>query len=322
MPKLRSTRPLGLRRVGQDESDVELAQRPVDDGLGSLDIALLQRDPGHRTGPLPEVAGLVGVEGHGASPAPQVVDGNLPVGGTVIAGAEAGHEQPVGGVIMHLDERESPRDPVLEPGVLGAIPLDQLAEGGPARSCLAVPRPLRLRLPDSVLDHPQPQRGGLHHPRCLGVPSQVFGQQGGSEVPVQRVPGSLQRPCTHLRRLRSVGRPTPQSVRHHRVTLFLPCTPQAPEVPGTHSDQLSPAARRDQALLHLVQHRQSISLPLAQRQHLLHRLESVRPYSANKIRKRTFLFQPNRTFLFQWYTRVSTPLWTPYLPDRLCSATT
>jgi hypothetical protein len=109
---------LGLRRVSQDETDVEFAQRSADDGLCPLDVTLLQGDPGHGPGPLAEVTGLVGVKGHRASPAPQVVDGDLAVGCPVVAGKEAGHEQPIRGIVVHLDECEELWPPVLEPGML------------------------------------------------------------------------------------------------------------------------------------------------------------------------------------------------------------
>ena len=58
---------------------------------------------------------------------------------------------------------------------------------------------------------------------------------------------------------------------------------------------------RDRLVSYVPKHRCPVDLSLAQCQHLLPRRESSALPHANKLRKRTFLFQPNRTFLFQTY---------------------
>ena len=155
---------LGLGRVCEDQLDVELTQGLANNGLGTLGVALFERDGRDRPGPLAKVARLVGVEGDGTAMAAQVVDGDLPVGCSRVAWDETGHHELVRGIVMHLNEHEAASSAVLEPGVLGAVPLDELAEGRPARSGLAMPRPPALRLPGTLLDHPLAQGAGLQRP--------------------------------------------------------------------------------------------------------------------------------------------------------------
>ena len=145
MPEVTLDATLGLGRVCEDQLDVELTQGLANNGLGTLGVALFERDRRDRPGPLAKVARLVGVEGDGTAMAAQVVDGDLPVGCSRVAWDETGHHELVRGIVMHLNEHEAASSAVLEPGVLGAVPLDELAEGRPARSGLAMPRPPALR---------------------------------------------------------------------------------------------------------------------------------------------------------------------------------
>ena len=59
VPKLRSIT-LGLGRVCEDQLDVELTQGLANNGLGTLGVALFERDRRDRPGPLAKVARLVG----------------------------------------------------------------------------------------------------------------------------------------------------------------------------------------------------------------------------------------------------------------------
>jgi hypothetical protein len=77
----------------------------------------------------------------------QIVDGDLPVGRPRVPRYEASHEQPVRGIVMHLDEHKSTWNSVLEPRVIGAVPLDEFTDCLSARPCLAMPRLPALRLP-------------------------------------------------------------------------------------------------------------------------------------------------------------------------------
>ena len=54
---------LGLGRVCEDQLDVELTQGLANNGLGTLGVALFERDRRDRPGPLAKVARLVGVDG-------------------------------------------------------------------------------------------------------------------------------------------------------------------------------------------------------------------------------------------------------------------
>jgi len=68
----------------------------------------------------------------------------------------------------------------------------------------------------------------------------------------------------------------------------------------------------DRLISYLPQDRRPIDVSLAQGQHFLPRRESSDPPDTNKLRKRTFLFQPNRTFLFQYYKQIVMALHPPY----------
>ncbi len=71
------------------------------------------------------------------------------------------------------------------------VELDQLAQGRPARSRLAMTRLAVLHLPQPRRDHPTPQTVRIER-TDLRVAREVLGQERGAEVMEERLPGPLQ----------------------------------------------------------------------------------------------------------------------------------
>jgi hypothetical protein len=195
---------LGLRRVGQDQFDVELAKGGSDHRRRVHGIALLEREVGSRprAGPTAEVARLVGVERERPTPAPQVVDRDLSVGWTVIARNEAGHHQPVRRIVMHLDQHLAACRPLLEPLMLGAVPLDQLADARRRGRALRwrAPRRLGFQCSSSII-----------HPRSVcAFSAPISGSRdrcsAKSVGPKSRKTGSCTRTITRARRSAGAAR--------------------------------------------------------------------------------------------------------------------
>ena len=147
----------------------------------------------------------------------------------------------------------------------------------------------------------------------------VVGQEGGAKVEKQRLPCFLQSPCLELRWLGVVRGPATKTVRQGFVSLSFPSSVRPPKMTAGHADELGPMLGRDRFVSHVSKHRCPVDLPLAQCQHLLPRRESSNPPASNKLRKRTFLFQPNRTFLFQYYTPAAPRLAHSFTPSHSSS---
>ena len=200
-----------------------------------------------------------------------------------------------------MDEHAAPRCAILKPRMLGAIPLYEFTHGRTTRPSLAMPGPYPLRLPQPFIDHPVAQCVGAQRTDRI-VPRQMLSQECRAKGSQHRCLRSLYGSLSKNARLHTIRTSTAQSMNHRSVSLHLPAAAQSSELPGRKTHQLRPSPRCDQSVTHLLRDRKSISISLVQCQHLLPRI-GLRLFSmANKIRKRTFLLQPNRTFLFQCYS--------------------
>ena len=110
---------LGLAGVGAHDVDVQLVQGPAE----LRDATLAELRLGHR----PEDARLVAVERHRLAVRLQVAAGCLEVGKARFGGHEAQLHQPAGGVVDEHQQGARWRS-LLEPGVITAIDLDELAQ--------------------------------------------------------------------------------------------------------------------------------------------------------------------------------------------------
>jgi hypothetical protein len=124
---------------------------------------------------------------------PEVVHEELAAGRAVLPGDEAGHHDPVRGIIDHLEQAESARMAVLEPGVIGSVHLDELTHGLAARPGLAVPLAPPSCLPDPALDQPQTacRRVDGVQPDQVRITGQVLVEQRRPEPGEDRRLGSL-----------------------------------------------------------------------------------------------------------------------------------
>src|SRR3989449_6204095 len=115
---------LRLRTVGAETVDVEVAE-------GAAELG----EPG---APLGAVAGVdvedtqpVAIERHGLAVTLEVAPGRVEVIERGLGVREAEFHEAAGGVV-DVDQQRAVRATILEPGVLAAIELDELAEAGPA----------------------------------------------------------------------------------------------------------------------------------------------------------------------------------------------
>src|SRR5204863_3763473 len=135
---------LRLRAVGAETVDVEVAK-------GAAEL----REPGAALG---AIAGLdvkdaepVAVERHGLAVTLEVAPGRVEVIERGLGVREAELHEAAGGVV-DVDQQRAARAAILEPGVLAAIELDELAEAGPT-----LPRRIA---PAGALGPRDPQAGG------------------------------------------------------------------------------------------------------------------------------------------------------------------
>jgi hypothetical protein len=245
--------------------------------------------------------GAIGVEGEGPTVALEVVEDELAVGRTRLAGDEAGHEQPVGGVVDGFDQAEAAGITVLEPGVIRGVELDELSQGGPARSGLAVTRLAAVNLPQPRLDHPAPETVRIER-TDLKIAREVLGQERGAEIMEERLPGPLQGAVADRIGDAVIGGTSPRSMDHSLVPLRFEAAEQPPEVAPTESHSLGTPARSQRAFGYPTQHHEAITIPQTQCEHLLPRRCLSASAETNRIRRRTFLLQPGGTFLLQLYT--------------------
>ena len=163
---------LRLARVGAQDLDVEFGQGAAELGH-PVRVLVGSGHAEHRV--------LVGVEGDWAAMGFQVALERLEVGERRLRGHEARLQDRARGVVDE-DQQRAGRRAVLEPAMLRAVDLDELAEPLASKTGLMEAAPLGSREPQLGLDHPLPKRLPGHlQPVPLG---ERFGRERGTEVGV------------------------------------------------------------------------------------------------------------------------------------------
>jgi hypothetical protein len=140
---------LGGRRVGADDVNVELMQRPPELGHAVAAVRGGVADP--------EDGVLVGIEGDRAAMGCDVSVGLAQVIKGRLRGHERGVHELTGGII-DISQQGALRATVLEPPVLGAVDLDQFAPALAAIAWLMNRRKAPAAIqPQTVFDHPLAQ---------------------------------------------------------------------------------------------------------------------------------------------------------------------
>lgn len=144
---------LRLARVRAQDLDLKLGQGAAElrHAVAALGVLL-----GHAKDGV-----LVGVEGNRPSMGRKVALQRLEVRERALGGDEARLHQGARGVVDE-DQQRAGRGAVLEPAVLGAVDLDQLAHALAAQPRAMEPTTLRPREPKPVRRHPRPERLPRH----------------------------------------------------------------------------------------------------------------------------------------------------------------
>lgn len=125
----------------------------------------------------PEDRVLVRVERHRAPVLAKVALQRFEVGEGALGGHEAHLHEPARGIVDE-DEERAGGCPVLEPAVLGAVDLHELAQALAAQAGLMELAHLPARQPQASLDHPRPQR------LARDLQAVALGQRLGRQRPV------------------------------------------------------------------------------------------------------------------------------------------
>jgi len=186
-----------LARIGADDVDVERVERPAE--LGHAVTAQRARvvDAKHPV--------LVAIERHRLAPGLQVSAGGMEIGESRLALDKLQMHQPARRVV-DKHQQGALRSAILEPPVLAAVDLHQLADAlAPVTGLMNLLAPLLAIAPQPVGDQPQPQ--GLAAERDLVHLAQLLGRQGRAEVPIA-LANDRQRLGAELLRLAPVARTT------------------------------------------------------------------------------------------------------------------
>ena len=180
---------LGLAGIGADALDVQRVQRPPELGAAAAVPRRRVVDAEH--------AGLVAVEGGGLAMPIQVGARRDEVAEGRLAAGEMDRHDAAGGVV-HIDQRRAGRCPFLEPTMVAAVDLDQLAQAVAAAARLVdLGRTLQARHPVARPGH-EPAHRLLGQDQPLAF-RQLLACQGGAEVGVAAA-DQPQGPLGHPRR--------------------------------------------------------------------------------------------------------------------------
>jgi len=127
----------------------------------------------------------------------------------------------------------------------------------------------------------------------------MLGEKGGTKVMEDWLASSLQRSLSNPGIEAMIGGPAAEVINHCSITVGLGPATDAAELARANAELSGSFGWGKKPIVHLSQHSQTIALSKAQCQHLLPRPNRV---GSKVARRRTFLFQPKRTFLFQCYT--------------------
>ena len=199
------------------------------------------------------------------------------------------------GGVVDVDQQRAGRTPILEPGVLAAVDLYELAA---ARATLpgrvAAPSASSARQPDAVLDHPAAQRlDGQLQAVLLG---ELLVRQGRPEVAVA-LTDQLERPAASLLGSRRVARLAALGGDQAGGAVSLEDAVQPADLTLGKAQQLTRVPLGQPPLGDARHDLQSVQLLVAQCHVLRH--------ATRVARNRTFLNWRNRTFALWTYNPVS-----------------
>ena len=179
------------------------------------------------------------------------------------------------------------------------IHLRELSESGSSLTSRSVTEFSLPDRPKTCSDHPVPQsRGGDTANRWIS--RQMLSKQSWAKVVIYRLSGSFKRTCFDTFVETVIGSAPSQSMDDSAISVPLCTAPQSSELPTRNPELPRPFARSQKPLVNLTQHSYSVSVAKTQCQHLLPRADRL---DSKVARKRTFLFLPKRTFLFECYRR-------------------
>ena len=278
---------LRLRALGAEAVDVELAEGAP--ALGEPGAAL-----GAVAGLDVEDAQPVAVERHRLAVPLEVAPGRLEGVEGRLGRREAELHQPAGRIV-DVDQQRAARAAALEPSVLAAVDLDELAQTGAALAWrITAPGPLRPGHPEARRTHPPPQRLDRAHEGVL-LGELLVGERG-AEVGVTRADegqGALARRGREAPRARA-----PAPARHESCSTGL----DEGAIEASHLALAEPQQRRRPPA------RQA---PLGEAGHdvqalqFLHAQRERSGHPGTVPEKRTSLLWRNRTFALGAYRRTS-----------------
>jgi hypothetical protein len=130
---------------------------------------------------------------------------------------------------MHLNQAEPARITILEPGMLGAVPLDELPDSGSTRPSFAVSETASANLPQSIRDQPCAQGESVER-SDFRILREMFSQERGAEVAEHSLSRTLKRSLPNSFWLRVVGPPSPQPMNDCRIPFTLEPLPKPPKL--------------------------------------------------------------------------------------------
>jgi hypothetical protein len=170
----RSTRPFAWAGVGADDVDVERVECAAELGHAVAADGALMVDA--------ENAVLVAVESDRLAPSLQIGPGRVKIGKGRLALDELKVHQPAGRIVDE-DQQRALRPAILEPPMLAAVDLYQLADAfAPIAGLVNALQALFAIEPQPVRDHPLAHR--LAAENCLVQFAQLLRRQGRAKIPI------------------------------------------------------------------------------------------------------------------------------------------
>ena len=227
------------------------AQGPAELGHALTALGVL---PGHTEDRMP-----VAVEGDRAAMGLEIALESLEIGEGALRGHEAQLHEPAGGIVDE-DEQRAGLGAVLEPAMLAAVDLDQLAQGLAAQPGLMEASALLAGEPQARLDHPCAQRLAADlEPVLL---EELLGRERRAEVGIGGA-HQLDRLVPHLIRQPVVRRPATGLVCDGAGATQAVGLHEPVHLPGAESQHCCCRGNGAPAVGHLAQHLDPLQVPLA-----------------------------------------------------------
>src|SRR6267378_1354221 len=242
----------------------------------------------------------VAVEGHRLAVALKISAGRGEVVERRFALHEAQLHQATGRVV-DVNQQRAAGTALLEPGVLGAVDLNQFAEAlAPVARLMRHPDSLSPRDPDASADQPDPQRF-LGDPEIVQLEELLAGQRG-TEVGVA-LAHDLDGLRSQLVWQAPIARLAAFARDEARRPSLLEDRAQSTHLALGEADELCRLRLREPSLEDLPDDGETVQLPAAHLDQLLGHQSAFQ--ATPRRRKRTFLLGPKRTFSFGCYNRRS-----------------